>query len=170
MDHYAARIAAGDVAAFERLYEKLYRLVYAVVLGVLGDGHAAEDLTQDTFLAVWEQSGTFRGTGYRKWILTIARNKALSYSKRAARERAVDPEEQPGLFGTTDVEEHTDRMVLNTALARLPEQDRQIVLMKNSGMKMKDIAVLLQIPRGTASWRYAQAMERLRQWLAEDFG
>lgn len=60
-------------------------------------------------------------------------------------------------------------MVLDTALRRLDSQDRQILLMKNAGMKMKEIATLLQIPRGTASWRYARAMEQLRLWLAEDY-
>ena len=169
MDHYAAKIAAGDADAFARLYEKLYRLVYAVALGILGDCHAAEDLTQDTFLAVWQQSAEFRGEGYKKWILTIARNKALNYRKKEARTEAVDPLEHPELFGTTDADTHTDRMVLDTALRRLDFQDRQILLMKNAGMKMKEIATLLQIPRGTASGRYARAMEQLRLWLAEDY-
>ena len=70
--------------------------------------------------------------------------------------------------GTTDADTHTDRMVLDTALRRLDSQDRQILLMKNAGMKMKEIAPLLQIPRGTASWRYARPIEQLKHWLAED--
>ena len=59
-------------------------------------------------------------------------------------------------------------IALAAALRLLDETDRQIVLLRNSGMKAKEIAELLDLPRGTVSWRYAESLKVLKKYLEEE--
>ncbi|HWH68170.1 MAG TPA: sigma-70 family RNA polymerase sigma factor, partial [Candidatus Sulfotelmatobacter sp.] len=69
-----ARVAAGDQAAVGDLYDRYGRQVYALAVRMLGDGPAAEDVTQDVFVKVWRSASRFdpgRGRA-ASWILHLA--------------------------------------------------------------------------------------------------
>ncbi|MBR2023004.1 MAG: RNA polymerase sigma factor [Clostridia bacterium] len=164
LDTLAPKIAKRDKQAFQLLYEQLHRLVFTVCLGVVKNRGVAEELMQDTFVSVWTKSVQFRGRGYKTWILTIARNKALNALRQTGREYAVDFNENESALGSYDMDADTG-VVLKLALSKLNEQDRQIVLMRNGGLQAKEIAKTLGLPRGTVSWRYAEALKILRTEL-----
>jgi len=165
-DEYAYKIARQDTLAFERLYEKLNKLVFSVSFSVLKDRFLAEDVTQDTFNTVWQRSAEFRGNGYKTWILTIAKNKSINMLKKRARDTVVDFNENANLYGEYTINEQVEKMNLLDIIAKvLNQEEREIVLLKNSGMKMKEIAQRLNQPRGTISWRYSQSIEKLKQVL-----
>lgn len=166
LDHLAKRIARQEKDAFAELYNKTSGIVYSVCLAIVKDKGLAEELTQDSFVCVWSEINSFRGVGLKTWLLTIARNKALNELRKRKREVAVDFSENERLGGSYDVETSIETSVLlDLALAKLDVTDRQIVLMKNSGAKMKEIALLLEMPRGTVSWRYAEALKILKNYL-----
>ena len=78
-----ARLQKRDKAALTELYDRYGRLVYSLVLRIVRDRAAAEDLVQEIFLRVWNRAGTFdlsRGAP-GPWLLTISRNYALDYLK-----------------------------------------------------------------------------------------
>ncbi len=166
LDKLALKIAKRDEKAFERLYEDLRRVVFAVCLGVVKNRGVAEELTQETFVTVWQKTAEFRGVGYKTWILTIARNKAITLLKKRQRETPVDFSENERLGGFFEPQMEVG-IALKWALETLDEQDRQIVLMRNAGMKAKEVAEILQLPRGTVSWRYAEALKILKEKLEE---
>lgn len=165
LDKLAPKIARQDAEAFEELYEKLHRLVYSVCIGVVRDRGLAEDLTQETFVAVWTHAAEFRGNGFKSWILKIARNKSLNELRRR-REISEDFTLNEGIGGgyTIDTAAETG-IVLSAALSCLEDRDREIVLMKNAGLKTKEIAEILKMPRGTVSWRYSEALKALKNYL-----
>ena len=165
LDNLAHKIAAQDQAAFGELYEKLRRIVYSVCLGVVKNRGVAEELTQDTFVTVWQRSAEFRGKGYKTWVLTIARNKALNELKRRKRETLTDFSEAEKVATYTVDAQVENSVVLQLALNKLDETDRQIVLFRNAGMKAKEIAEFLDMPRGTVSWRYSEAIAILKKEL-----
>lgn len=167
LDKLAIKIARRDKRAFEQLYEQLRRIVFSVCLGVVKDRGVAEELTQDTFVTVWQRSAEFRGKGYKTWVLTVARNKALNELRKRKKETPVDFMENEALGGAY-VPDMDTGAALNAALAGLEERDRQIVLLRSGGMKAKEIARLLDVPRGTVSWRYAEALKRLKVILEGD--
>ena len=168
-DQLAPKIGKRNEKAFEELYEKLRRLVYSVCLGVVKNRGAAEELTQDTFVTVWARAAEFRGKGFKTWILTIARNKAINSLRKQKREFSADFTENETLGGAYTIDAAADTgLVLSAALARLKDGDREIVLLKNSGMKTKEIADFLGLPRGTVSWRYAEALKSLKKYLEEE--
>ena len=155
LDHLAKKIAQQDEKAFAELYEKTRKIVYSICLSIVKDNGVAEELTQDTFVSVWSEIGKFRGKGLKTWVLTIARNKALNVLRKRKRETVVDFFENEAMSdGYTEeavysIENNiTTGIMLATALEQLNTVDRQIVLLKNSGMKTKEIAIFLEMPRG----------------------
>ena len=166
LDHLAKKIAAQDQTAFAELYEKTRKIVYSICLSIVKDGGIAEELTQDTFICVWSEISSFRGKGLKTWVFAIAKNKALNVLRKRKRETVVDFFENETALGSYSPETNiTTGVVLSVALERLETTDRQIVLLKNGGMKTKEIAAFLEMPRGTVSWRYAEALKTLKKYL-----
>lgn len=168
-DALAAQIAKRDENAFEIVYEKMNKLVFSICYSIVKSQSVASDLTQDTFVAVWSYADSFKGNGFKTWILTIARNKALNYLEKQKREISIDFTESEDYTPSVDSEIDAEtKITLHDALNKLDVRDKQIVLLKNSGMKMKEIAEYLNIPRGTASWRYKEAINKLRKYMEGD--
>jgi len=167
IDGYAKKIAAGDESAFEELYSIMRTPVYAVCIGVVKHTGQAQDLTQDTFISVWENISYFQGKGLKSWILTIAKNKSLNALRKSKREVFSDFQEE-NVADRYELDGVETRILLRAALDRLDDESRQIVLMKNAGLKTKEIAALMEMPRGTVSWKYAEALKTLRKILTEE--
>ena len=167
-DSLAERVAMGDEKAFEQLYNKLYKLVFSVCLSVIRTEATANDLSQETFISVWNNTMDFRGKGYKTWILKIAKNKALNYLQRQKREMLVDFLEDPQFINIDNGETDTEtKIILKIAIEKLSQQDREIVLLKSSGLKEREIADYLEIPRGTVAWRYREALKLLKKQVEE---
>ena len=173
-DGLAKKIAVGDEKAFESVYNQISKLVFSVCYGIVKSDSVASELTQDTFVTVWTYSGEFKGGSYKSWILTIAKNKSLNYLEKAKREISVDFTEKTDSVSIIDGEsveisqEEVDaetKITLKMALDKLDHFERQIVLLRNSGMKMKEVALYLKIPRGTASWKYKEALKKLKKFM-----
>lgn len=162
-DALAQRIANHDKDAFEIVYEKLNRAVYSVCLGVVKSHAVAEELMQDTFVTVWTHSDSFRGVGYKSWILTIAKNKSLNSLKRRSRELSVDFAENDSLGSYESNVELS--ILIKSALEILSPDERQIVLLRASGVKAKEIAVYLNMPRPTVSWKHKEALTKLKSYM-----
>lgn len=99
-----ALVAAGRASALEELYDRYDALLYSLVLRVVRDRGAAEEVVQDAFVSAWRKAGTFdpvRGRAYT-WLVGIARNRAVDELRRrrsrgtAAATSELPPEEIPG--------------------------------------------------------------------------
>ena len=169
LESLASRIAKRDKKSFEELYGELSRIVYSICLGIVHNRSIAEELTQDTFVSVWENIAGYSGKGFKSWIISIARNKSLNSLRAGKRELSVDFDENENAGGGYTIDEKVDtRSVLDAALHILQDDERQIVLMRNCGIKAKEIADILGIPRGTVSWKYSEAIEKMRDFLESE--
>ena len=64
--------SSGDVEAFEGLYRMHSKNVYSLCLRMVGDTHAAEDITQEIFVRLWDKLQTFRGeSSFSTWLLPV---------------------------------------------------------------------------------------------------
>ena len=111
-------------ALFARYKEPVYRFLYRL----LGDAAAAEDLTQDVFVRAL--GGRYQPNGQeRAWVFQIARNLARDYVRKAVhRGPTLETVDEPGPF--------TDQAVaidVYAAIHRLPEDDREIFLLRETG-------------------------------------
>ena len=93
------RIGQGDEDAMASFYREHGRVVFAQVLLVVGERVLAEEIVQDTMLAVWRGAGSFRGeSSVRSWVIAIARRQTRD-RLRGRRLRVVDDAflaDQPG--------------------------------------------------------------------------
>ena len=162
------RLVAGDEGALNEIYDQFSSFVYGLALRVIGDARAAEDVSQDVFVTVWERPDAFdpdRGS-LRTWLGTLAHRRAVDHVRReeARRRRGIKDAARPET--TPDVEEMAMALVtaerVRSALATLPdEQRRAIQLAYFGGKTYRQVAEVLGIPEGTAKSRLRLGLRRI---------
>lgn len=166
-----------DPDALAKLYDRYGRVVYALIYRIVRDQGIAEDLVQETFLRVWNRSTHFdsvRGS-LVTWLLTIARNQAIDYTRsvdaRMARgQTEIDALEQPALF--INIEQdllNSDRVRrVRDAFGRLtPNQRLVLELAYFEGLSQSEMAIRTQQPLGTIKTWVRAALQVLRDELGE---
>lgn len=133
----------------------------------------AEDAVQDGFVRFWRSRGRARDpVGYLyACVRASALDWARSSQRRARRETATARREGApggGLF-VSPVEHDERRAAIEAALARLPEPQREVLVMKIwGGLSFPQIGAALGLPPDTAASRYRYAIAKLREQLAEE--
>ena len=169
-DVLMARVRERNADAFEALYDAHHRVVYGVALRMLGEGAAAEDVTQTVFLKLWNSPELFQGGNFSAWIVRVTRNRALDVLRnRAVRNETELPEALPEREA---IEERAfariDAQRVRNALAALPDEQRQpIELGFFGGITHEEIARRLGIPLGTIKTRIRSGLRKLRAILDE---
>jgi RNA polymerase sigma factor (sigma-70 family) len=166
------RLIAGEEGALNEIYDQFSSFVYGLALRVIGDARAAEDVSQDVFVTVWERPGAFdpdRGS-LRTWLGTLAHRRAVDHVRReeARRRRAIKDAARP--VSTPDVEEMALALVtaerVRSALDTLSdEQRRAIHLAYFGGKTYRQVAEVLGIPEGTAKSRLRLGLRRIADVL-----
>ena len=160
-------IAKGDQDALAALYDHARGAVYGLALSYLKNGHDADDVAQDTFVRIWEKAPLYRPQGSpMAWILTIARNLSYGRLRRAKWEAAEEdiPEEAEDTTGLSEQTEN--RMILQTALQVLGDDERQIVMLHAvSGLKHREIAQLLGLSLSGTLSKYHRALAKLQKQI-----
>lgn len=161
-------VAAGDQAALGRLYERYGRMVHSIAYRITRDAQAAEECTQDAFMAVWKSAGTFDPSRSRAatWLCAIARNRALD-AVRAHGRRPVPSDDLPesgSAPDTADVVADADAAVqVAQAMAKLPPAQFDVLqLAYFDGLSQSEIAQHLEVPLGTVKSRMRLALDRMR--------
>ena len=168
LEEFLIKVAAGDRDALAALYRRTRTAVYSLALSYLKQHADAEDVTQNTFLRIWEHADQFRSTGKAiSWILAITRNLSLM-ALRQRREEDLPPEDWDALPEKPSLSPE-DRHILAVVLSALGDQERQIVLLHAvTGLKHREIAALLELPLSTVLSKYHRALKKLREQLKGD--
>lgn len=166
------RLIAGEEGALNEIYDQFSSFVYGLALRVIGDARAAEDVSQDVFVTVWERPGAFdpdRGS-VRTWLGTLAHRRAVDHVRHeeARRRRAIKDAARP--VSTPDVEEMALALVtaerVRSALDALPDEQRRAIQMAYFGGKTyRQVAEVLGIPEGTAKSRLRLGLRRIADVL-----
>ena len=164
LDRLLSGVAAGDREALAQLYRRTRTAVYGLALSYVKNAHDAQDVTQDTFVRVWDSAPQYKSQGSPMgWLLTVARNLALMKLRQGARQEQLDEEEWDAIPADSPAVTPEDRQILQTALASLADQERQVVMLHAvTGLKHREIAALLQIPLATVLSKYHRALKKLR--------
>jgi RNA polymerase sigma-70 factor, ECF subfamily len=171
------RLKAHEPKAMADLYKRCGRLAYTVILRIVRNTGAAEDLTQETFLRIWNRVGSFdaeRGA-LMAWVLTVARNRAIDHvrsqdGRMEASAVDLDRLERPGLFTDLDTNALSiDRARrLKGALEKLNVNQRAVIeLAYYEGMSQTEMAERLKQPLGTVKTWTRSALQILRTELME---
>ena len=168
-------MAAGDRRAFGVFYDRTVPLVFGLLLRMLRDGHAAEEVAQDVYVQLWRSAATFdpaRSTGLA-WVAMVARSRAIDRlradsSLRAALETAgadLAPPSGPDPSEETSLRERRARV--RAAVNALPPEQRQALeLAFFHGLSHTEIAARTATPLGTVKTRIRAALAKLERLLA----
>ena len=172
LDALLSAVAKGDQDALAALYDYGRAAVYGLALSYLRNGHDAEDVTQDTFVRVWEKAPTYRSQGTpMAWVLTITKNLALMRLRERGKIYDLPQEDWNALAIPSPAVSPEERQVLLAALGALDTEERQIILLHAvSGLKHREIGELLEIPLATALSKYHRGLKKLRNLLSEEGG
>lgn len=164
-----SRIANGDVLAFENLYELTEQTVYAFILSILKNPHDAQDIMQDTYVQIRASAHLYKKQGKPlAWIFTIAKNLCLMKLRTTGKtsDTPLEELEDSNYLASSEQVQTEDRIVLQTALEILKEEEREIVILHAvSGMKHREIAKNLGMPLSTVLSKYNRSLKKLKKYL-----
>jgi RNA polymerase sigma-70 factor (ECF subfamily) len=191
-------VAAGSEGALAMLYDRHADAIYAAACRLTSDRQVAEEVVQETFLALWNRAELFdpASGSLAAWLYTIARNRTVDRLRAAGRRPSLIPFSSTGsgdeadsgavdrlvaagsVLGGADLgpgpegelESAELRALLGEALASMPDTERTvIVLAYRDDLTQTEIAERLGWPLGTVKTRTRRALHRLRGVLAGEF-
>ncbi len=170
MNELIRQAQAGDEAAFASLYREHAGRVHALCLRLSGEAGAAEELTQDVFVRVWNALPSFRGeSALSSWIHRLAVNVFLAERRAAGRrERRVFTTAGPEEFETTGQRASDPAGIdLERAIAGLPKGARTVFVLHDvEGYQHGEIARMIGIAEGTCKAQLFRARRLLREALS----
>lgn len=166
-DALVALFRRGDSDAFGQLYQRHRRGLYGYALSLCGQEAPAADAVQELWLGFLENIEKLANVAnVRAYLYRSLRNRVMDGYRKTRREKDV-PVQGIRLVQPVDTvagREEAGRM--NDALAHLPEEQREVVLLRIYGeMKFGDIADVLQTNTKTVESRHRLALSKLREML-----
>ncbi|HWP43676.1 MAG TPA: sigma-70 family RNA polymerase sigma factor [Blastocatellia bacterium] len=177
-DHLVAlikRAAGGEQGALGELYDATSSQIYGLLVRMLSDRAAADEVLLDVYKQAWRQAALYereRGSPLG-WLLTIGRTRALDRLRSVKREQQLkqavgaDPGSHSSPANPEQKAVISERQELvRTALGSLPSSQREVIeLAYYSGLSHSEIAEKLDLPLGTVKTRTRLAMVKLRDLL-----
>ncbi|MYA72260.1 sigma-70 family RNA polymerase sigma factor [Candidatus Poribacteria bacterium] len=170
------QVLDGDQNAFTTLVKRYQKQIHAFAWRKLGDFHLAEEITQDTFLKVYQQLWTLRDPNrFGAWLHAIVRNCCLAYLRKTQQPiESLDtmPEAEMERVSYNqyveeqreDIANETRDEVVKHLLNKLPENEQTVITLHYLGdMRCEEIGKFLDIPLNTIKSRLHRARKRLRE-------
>ena len=165
------RVAAGERAALEEVYARFGGALFRYLLTLASDRRVAEEILQDTLLAVWRGAGTYRErSSVRTWMFGIARRQAhntlrwrepgFALEEDLRSQPSPEPEPEDAMISGARTEE------LMELVGRLSGMHREVLaLFFFHELSYEETAGVLGIPVGTVKSRLSNAKRALRGML-----
>ena len=173
------RYRQGDAEAFAELYARHRLGLFRFLCGLCGDNAQAEEVFQETWLSlIRSDSQPFGAASFKTWLYQIGRNRLIDHWRKLGRHQgrqesfdeqlhgeavagdSVDPEHELSLS--------RDRQRLQGALQSLPEEQREVFLLRTHGdLELNEIAELTKTPAETVKSRLRYALQKLRRLLSD---
>ena len=162
-----ARMIRGDKTGLKEIYENYVGYIYRIIYEVLQNKENAEDVTSDFFIRLWDKAEQFKpGNGHKGYLAVIARNMAIDFLRKHKKEELTELMQDLGTGAEeSSVEQEViEDMTIRQALDTLKPSERQVVSLKVLGeLTFKEIAQCMGIPMGTVTWKYQNAIKKLRR-------
>ena len=177
-EELVSRSIGGDADSFNQLVLRWERPIYALAYRVIGREEDARDVCQETFLRAFRALGGFRGQAkFSSWLYRIALNLCRDWVRRQRRTPVVQLPEDVDVIELAASREPTEPIedlvarrdltrVVEKAMARLPEEQRTAIILKEyHGLTFQEIADLVGCPLSTVKTRLYQGLTVLRRDL-----
>ena len=163
------QVRDGDTRQLAHLFNRHHLKLFNYYVRLTGDRHESEDMVQEVFFRMLKYRHTFRGDGeFLTWMYHLARNVHMDHHKKWRNRPAVagDPEEhatdEP--HAGEQLEQKQDRELLRQAMAKLPIEKRELlILSRYQELRYDAIAELLGCSAEAVKVRVHRAMIELRR-------
>lgn len=161
------RIARDDRDAFAELYHLTERTLYAFVLSILKNHDNTLDVVQDTYLKIRASAHLYKPQGKpMAWLFTIARNLSISKIRSQKQQDNIQIADIENDLSFSYITDSTDRLILQSALNILSQQEREIILLHAvSGFAHREIAESLSLPLSTVLSKYHRGLKKLKNHI-----
>jgi RNA polymerase sigma-70 factor (ECF subfamily) len=179
-EELVARSIGGDQESFNQLVLRWERPIYALAYRVIGREEDARDVCQETFLRAFRALNGFRGQAkFSSWLYRIALNLCRDWVRKERRTPVIQAPEELEVLEMAAVREPTPSVedlvarreltrVVERAMARLPEEQRTAIILKEyHELTFQEIADLVGCPLSTVKTRLYQGLSVLRRELAK---
>ena len=172
-EHIIARARRGDADAFEQLVAAYRNQVFRLALRMCGNEADADEVAQEAFLSAWKGLPNFRGESrFSTWLYQLTTHAAIDLMRREKRQAAA--EDIDGITAADDgpstqqqVERAETRREVRSALMQLPEEYRQVLLLRfMQELSYEEIGQALKLPEGTVKSRLNRAKAQLKDILS----
>jgi RNA polymerase sigma-70 factor, ECF subfamily len=154
--------AGSRATGFDALFHRVYPSLHRYLLRLTGDADAAEDAAQEAFVRLLERP--IPEDEARAWLFTVALNLVRDGARRSARRRellTVTPVSAAAPETPEEVTERSERIEsVRRALDRVPERDRQLLLMREEGFTYEEIARVVGVAPGSVGTLVGRALRR----------
>jgi RNA polymerase sigma-70 factor (ECF subfamily) len=160
------------------IIQEFEKKVYNTVLGLVQNENEAEEITQDVFVKVFNNSSSFKGdAAFSTWLYRIAVNESLQFLRKQKAKKRMQffsflgkKEEElaidfahPGV----QLEQKENAALLFKAIKKLPEQQQVAFVLKNIELlKQQEIATIMQTSEGAVESLLQRAKQNLRKELS----
>ncbi len=162
----------GDKAAYALLVRQYQNRIFGFIMRMIAEREAALDLTQDTFLAAYQNLSGFRKeASFSTWLYTIATNKTKNYLKRSQRETEI-PEDYEQATNSNrpdlDFETKEAQELLLAAISRLPVKQRTAFNLRYfEQLKFHEIARIQESSVSAVKTNFGLALAKLKRILSD---
>ncbi len=165
------RIAAGDREALEDVYARYQRTLFTYLLQLTPDYGLAEEILQDTLVAVWKSARSFESrSSVQTWLIGIARRQAHNTLRQ--RKLPLASENELATLASSDLEPEAFTLAttacdeLASVFRQLPPLHREVlILIFVQELSYQETATILEVPIGTVKSRLSNARRALRALL-----
>lgn len=167
-----ALLKARDEKGLRMLYDHYSAALYGVILRIVIERETAEDVLQETFVKIWNNSSSYDASKGRlyTWLLNIARNTAIDKTRSKNFGKSTKVQSIEDFVYSVDKQHNStipvDQIGLRKFVDELkPEQKQLIDLLYFGGFTQSEAAEELNIPLGTIKTRIKAALTRLRELM-----
>jgi RNA polymerase sigma-70 factor, ECF subfamily len=166
------RAARGDQTAFELLYERHWNAVYSYAWLLARNVPDAEDITQESFLALMRKPAAFdpARAQLRTWLIAVVRRQYLGRLRSSARAMDAEDLDQGTAAGFDEELIRLERAeAVRAAVAALPQLQREaLYLFEFEGLSLAEIASILNIETNAVKARLHRARQQLKRLLTKE--
>lgn len=168
-----ARVRDGDAVAFGTVVERHTPLIYRVACRLLGDGHEAEDVVQETFTRLWKNAPQWHpsGGGLGAWLRRVGMNLCFDRLRKSKRIAPEEPPETPDDEPAADETMVSDEIgkTVDKCLRELPErQAAALVLSYYEGLSNSESAQTMEMNVKALESLLVRARRKMRELLERE--
>ena len=164
------RAASGDIEAFGKLYTIHVERIYRYVFYQVKDKMTAEDITEEVFIKAWRAIDSCKGRGetFSSWLYRIAHNCTIDTLRSRQKRLAMETEATADVsYSKQEAEVSLKRRELLEAIARLPQNQKQVIVLKFiEGLDNQEIGQVMNKNQGAIRVLQMRALAALRQRLS----